>query len=1094
MLALGVMCLALAQPAFAVRHSIDFDTYPNGAPTSVGDSITTQYPGASFPDVPAPVIVQPRQPTSSPPHALASSLVCNAVTCPAHRLPVNFSPAVSDVSLTAGLDYQNEGELGGTWARLVGYSGPNGTGSVVAQSYNPLSEPPGPDFRLEYPITTRISMTSFSGQPNIASAVLYEGQDTALHDAPEPRAVRLDDLTYTDDVSPLPPDPGPPSVQITVPGPNTYVQSPEDAKVSGVAQAPAGLDRFCLAVDSRTTMPPDCQNLAGAVQANGSFFNVHVPGFTAGRHTVTAWVRDVRNRTASATITIEAATAGGGVDVRVQNIEVTQGTQFVPMPGPFFTTVDAPGIGPHPATPYNGVNLAAGGKTIVRVYADAASLGRLNRPDVHGVRLLLFGFRGSTSLGPPLPPDTGPRDLRLGPAAVGQSDRLSATGAYTFTLPAAWTSGTIRLIAELNPSIPPTVVECGGCAANNIVEVSNVHFTPMRPIFITPVAMTHPSGESVVGISYVTDPVAAFDGARNVTPLGDGQFHVLPYGGLVDVTAILRCDPADVAHGWCTGNLNNDLLGALNAWRGSHSFRGKAYGLGYGIGGVTRIPDYALADPTQRPLSSIAHELFHMFGLRHAGRQPTDCGGDSNGQVGTDWPPDQMGQLQGFALDRRSGSGGRAAEYRIVGGPGTSTVPVTDFMSYCNAFLDDPATWVSPRNWNAVLDGLRVGGSLGGWGGETRATAGPAAATMLHVMVTLPSGHIERVEQIQGSPTAPATDSAYKILVRNTAGKVIQDLPVAVQVAHADHELPPASLEANVPASAAASLVVTRFGKTLDVRRRTPHAPVVQILSPRPGSRIADTGWTTVRWHVSDEDGDPAIVRVDYSADGGRTYQSIAVNVTESSIKLPTSFFTRSSSARVRITASDGFNETSAVSKPFSAAGRAPLVRITSPRGRRVRIASEGSLYLSGEAYDEYEGFLQPSRLKWYDGRRLLGRGAVLNVRGLRPGIQKIRLVAGGSFGRIGSAKANVIVKASRPAFLTLVAPRFVGRNARTLTLRVSANLPAKLTVGRQRFSVGVTPRSVQIGIKQGKYPAVLHLRLTAYGRTTSASLTILRQ
>src|SRR5262249_49378478 len=127
-------------------------------------------------------------------------------------------------------------------------------------------------------------------------------------------------------------------------------------------------------------------------------------------------------------------------------------------------------------------------------------------------------------------------------------------------------------------------------------------------------------------------------------------------------------------------NLRADLLAALDDWRAHNSYRGKAYGLGHRFGSVTDASrEFAVSDPTRRPLSSIAHELFHMFGLEHASLAG---GGGTGGRVGTPWPPDNVGLLNGYALDRRPGSGGRGTFrtgplYRILGGPGSLQNPLT---------------------------------------------------------------------------------------------------------------------------------------------------------------------------------------------------------------------------------------------------------------------------------------------------------------------------------------------------------------------------------------------------------------------------------
>ncbi len=66
---------------------------------------------------------------------------------------------------------------------------------------------------------------------------------------------------------------------------------------------------------------------------------------------------------------------------------------------------------------------------------------------------------------------------------------------------------------------------------------------------------------------------------------------------------------------------------------------------------------------------TVVHELFHGAGRRHA---DTACGGDSDGQTGESWPPDQRGEIHGFGLDPRTP---RQGFMRAVLGPYRVIVP-----------------------------------------------------------------------------------------------------------------------------------------------------------------------------------------------------------------------------------------------------------------------------------------------------------------------------------------------------------------------------------------------------------------------------------
>ncbi len=92
-----------------------------------------------------------------------------------------------------------------------------------------------------------------------------------------------------------------------------------------------------------------------------------------------------------------------------------------------------------------------------------------------------------------------------------------------------------------------------------------------------------------------------------------------------------------------------------------------------------------------------------------------------------------------------------------------------------------------------------------------------------------------------------------------------------------------------------------------------------------------------------------------------------------------------STSARLRLRVSDGFDETWVVSDPFVVARRPPTVSIASPR-RGQRFLSSDSVYLSATAYDDADAFLDGRSITWLDGKRVIGTGRLASVSDLAPG------------------------------------------------------------------------------------------------------------
>ena len=112
-----------------------------------------------------------------------------------------------------------------------------------------------------------------------------------------------------------------------------------------------------------------------------------------------------------------------------------------------------------------------------------------------------------------------------------------------------------------------------------------------------------------------------------------------------------------------------------------------------------------------RPRNSVAHELFHGMGRVHA---DTACGGDSGGEKGESWLPEQRGHIHGIGLDWRTSRPGllkaTLGPYQIIAPDGVlaGNVPGQptewfDFMSYCNG-----SYWISDRGWNDAVRMLRA--------------------------------------------------------------------------------------------------------------------------------------------------------------------------------------------------------------------------------------------------------------------------------------------------------------------------------------------------------------------------------------------------
>ncbi len=808
------------------------------------------------------------------------------------------------------------------------------------------------------------------------------------------------------------------------------------------------------------------------------------PTAVAGAVTVVATPTASTAGTAVGTLSLPLA-VNAVADVRVLGMEVTQAVQNtqLPMPDPA-----------HPDRPvsYSGVKLVSGRETIVRVFANVSALRvGTSIPSPPG---LLRGGRQSGANGQavpfpesPLMPLAVPSSLRVGAAnRIPFTDRIDPNAVYSYVLPAAWTAqpGTLVLTAEVNPSeLSGSFPECGACQSNNQMTLTDVHFEHHDAVRIAPIRIVGTDSHNHnADVSAPACSSCQFDTTRVLVPLAPEDLIVAPYDGRqVDISDVL---------GRFGNDRRDDRRGAIfdrvADFNTGHAVVGSLaqgiYGGPNDLGGLEAPVYYFPAAITPvaltyagRPVGSVTHEFMHSRGYFHAAH----CGNDF---PAVDWP-DATGGILGVGIDPR-GTPGSPGVF-----PTFSPEVFKDVMSYCG---DDTTRWISTKHWNSWGDFLPSGvPTIEVTPGTARdKTAGPflrvvsmvdgAGATILRVQ----SGH-GTVGIDQSSP--------YHYIVRNAAGQVVSDTPMGATGVHSDPDRTHAILlSGEVPAAGAASVSVTAAGVTLATRTRSPHAPRVSVISPRAGARLRPGAAVSVRWHASDADGDALQVTVEYSANGGRTYTMLTDGVHGSSVRLPAAGFSRSRHARVRVTVSDGFNETVVQSGVFVAPGSPPSVRIIEPRGR-VRTVQAAPLYLAGDAFADDATQLLGRHLTWYDGRRIIGRGPTVSITGLKPGAHKLRLVATDAYGRRGSAAIVVGVRASVPELLGLSLPSRISAHARRLRFATAATVACTLTVSGRTFHVDRHRRRFSVTVRPGKSRLLLRFRLRNADRTVVLRHQILR-
>jgi virginiamycin B lyase len=512
---------------------------------------------------------------------------------------------------------------------------------------------------------------------------------------------------------------------------------------------------------------------------------------------------------------------------------------------------------------------------------------------------------------------------------------------------------------------------------------------------------------------------------------------------------------------------------------------------------ATIAPD-AYVDES-RPVGAVSHEFGHELGLVHAGQ---NCPGLAGSGANEAWPPDNTGELQSYGFDVTS----RLSPFqrgRLLYSFQVFTPSEFDVMSYCGS---DSTKWLSAENWQQTITALsaydtQLQTSLAA-AAKARAesetvraaarTASASSAVGVYGLITDGQATITGVGPLDAS-RVPAPANAVGLTLRSigASGVVLANTPVSVAHIHVDGGNPTTATFIGEAPAGVETLQVLSSGTVIGSRTRPAHGPSVVLTAPKPRTHAGTRG-LRVSWRERDAEHQQLLASVDVSTDGGSTWNSVAEGLTGSSTTIPADALPTSKRGRIRVRVSDGFLDAAAISGPLRFPGTAPQVTITSVVPGVVA-RSDRSLEVYGQALDETREILQGAALRWYLGHKRLGTGTSLSLTDLPPGRHLLSLQARGHTGRVGVASVTLRILAETPAFTLISAPASVPRSAKSMRVTIAASEPATLRVAGRHFAVGVRSTRVKIPLTRRPRIAGAELVLTAYGRTTRATVVVPR-
>ncbi|WIO75514.1 hypothetical protein QP938_06315 [Porticoccaceae bacterium LTM1] len=266
-------------------------------------------------------------------------------------------------------------------------------------------------------------------------------------------------------------------------------------------------------------------------------------------------------------------------------------------------------------------------------------------------------------------------------------------------------------------------------------------------------------------------------------------------------------------------------------------------------------------------------------------------------------------------------------------------------------------------------------------------------------------------------PMQPAGDFALRRF--DQFGALVDEVNFAAS--HVDYRLSPGSTP--IPASDYFSIPfpfnqrvekVELFheGHLLGQMEASDNGPEVELMFPNGGETLSGDS-VTVTWKGRDRDRDELVYDVQFSPDGGSTWETIIVNYADTSLDVNLNNLPGTDNGLIRVYAKDGFHVAHDTSEgTFIKSNSPPLVSILLPYGNEI-IAGEQLLVLKGTSDDREDGHLPDSNLNWtsdIDG--LLGNGHNLNVSAasLTPGEHRITLHGEDADGASSSDNRKVLV------------------------------------------------------------------------------------
>ncbi len=402
------------------------------------------------------------------------------------------------------------------------------------------------------------------------------------------------------------------------------------------------------------------------------------------------------------------------------------------------------------------------------------------------------------------------------------------------------------------------------------------------------------------------------------------------------------------------------------------------------------------------------HELSHNLWLHHI-----LCAGDEPNPVDYPYPGGQISPgTSPWALDTVYGIDGSVSPPHLYP-PNTG-----DIRSYCEPI------WVGPLTYQWIWP-------ITSWASQESAQA-PAAVPVerlsVHGTVVTPT---DVVTLSAFYPVTSATDrpgrdisGTYSIRFFDAGGALLQNY--AFSPTWEEYPGQQGGISERPPWVIGTTQIAIWHNETALVTRTvSAHAPTVSMDSPVGGETFGGAT-LDVAWTGNDVDpGDTLTYRLDYSRDGGATWQGISPSLHHPTATLDLSILPGTTQGKLRVTASDGVRTAAAATDGvFTVTDKTPEIIHLEPVSGTVYIEGQ-TVTFRGGAFDPDDNVLSGDHLTWTSSLMgTLGTGTLLQRIDLVVGTHLITLTATDSQGHAVSQSAVIIIQANddeHVAFLPMV-------------------------------------------------------------------------